>query len=314
MTPVAGDGVLIVRGLEKSFHGHLSLGRTVVLRGLDLTVRRGEVYGFIGANGAGKTTTIKIVTGLIRADAGSVTLLGREAPHPASRRRLGFMPEQPAFYRYLTGREFLDLQAWLAGVPVADHQTEVARRLQEVGMADRADRPIRKCSKGMLQRLGIAQALLGSPELLVLDEPMSGLDPAGRRDVRDLILAQREQGTTVFFSSHILSDAEVLCDRVGILREGHLALEGSLDEILQKKISTWEVTAVGAGAWNGDGSFREISRRGDRVLYQVEGEESLARLLEQLRNAGATLHSVAPYRHSLEERFLDVVEGRGAGR
>jgi ABC-2 type transport system ATP-binding protein len=181
-------------------------------------------------------------------------------------------------------------------------------------MADRADRPIRKCSKGMLQRLGIAQALLGSPDLLILDEPMSGLDPAGRRDVRDLIMTQRERGTTVFFSSHILSDAEVLCDRVGILREGKLALEGGLDEILQRRISTWEVTAVGGGVPVGGGPGREISRRGDRVLYRVEGEEALADLLQQLRSNGATLHSVAPYRHSLEERFLDVVEGREGSR
>ncbi len=304
--------VLTIQGLVKAFAGHLSLGRTSVLRGLDLEVRRGEVYGFIGANGAGKTTTIKIVTGLVTADAGQVTLLGQPATRPAARRRLGYLPEQPNFYGYLTGREFLRFQARLAGVPPGERGAAVERLLSEVGMASRADRPIRKCSKGMLQRLGIAQALLGGPELLILDEPMSGLDPAGRRDVRDLILAQRERGTTVFFSSHILSDAEVLCDRVGILESGRLALEGTLDEVLGRRSPSWEVTALGAtpAGWNGAEGWQVTARRGDRLLIRVEGDEALARLLERLRQQGATLHSVTPHRHTLEERFLDVV-GRG---
>jgi ABC-2 type transport system ATP-binding protein len=304
------DDVLIVRGLKKAFHGHLSLGRTEVLNGLDLSVHPGEVYGFIGANGAGKTTTIKIITGLILPDAGSVTLLGRPAGSPDSRQHLGFMPEQPTFYSYLTAREFLEFQARLIGIAAADRRRAVERLLSEVGMSTRADRPIRKCSKGMLQRIGIAQALLGSPHLLVLDEPMSGLDPAGRRDVRDLILAQRERGTTVFFSSHILSDAEVLCDRVGILRDGCLALEGPLDEILAQETPSWEVTAVGADSLAGNSSFRVIARHGERVLFRVEGQRALASLLERLRAEGANLHSVAPRRYTLEERFLDLVEGR----
>jgi ABC-2 type transport system ATP-binding protein len=160
----------------------------------------------------------------------------------------------------------------------------------------------------MLQRLGIAQALLGDPVLLILDEPMSGLDPAGRRDLRDLILAQPARGTTVFFSSHILSDAEVLCDRVGILREGRLALEGSLDTILGPGAAAWDVTATRASGLNAGSGTTAISRQDDRVLFRVEGEAALADLLDRLRAAGAGLHSVTPRRLTLEERFLDLEE------
>jgi ABC-2 type transport system ATP-binding protein len=300
------DPVLVARGLRKAFRGHLSVGRHQVLKGLDLTVQRGEIFGFIGANGAGKTTTIKILTGLVHADAGSVRLLGGDGRDPASRRGLGFMPEQPSFYGYLTGREFMAFQARLAGVEPAAAGREIDRLLDEVGMAGRADTPLRKCSKGMLQRIGIAQALLGRPELLILDEPMSGLDPAGRRDLRDLILAQPERGTTVFFSSHILSDAEMLCDRVGILRQGRLALEGELETILGPGAPSWDVTAVRADGFTPSAGDTVVSRQGDRVLLRVEGEADLARLLDRLRAAGASLHAVAPRRVTLEERFLDL--------
>ena len=307
---LAAEPVLLIEALTKSFPGHLSIGRTDVLRGLEVTVGRGEIYGFLGANGAGKTTTIKIVTGLIAPDAGRVTILGRPGGKPEARRGVGYLPEQPNFYPYLTGRELLDFQGRLLGLPPADRRAEVGRLLGEVGMAGRTDLPLRKCSKGMIQRIGIAQALLGSPELLILDEPMSGLDPAGRRDVRDLILAQREKGTTVFFSSHILSDAEILCDRVGILREGRLAAEGPLDVLLSGKKQSWELAVSGAGRLQEDALWRIASRRGDRVLLHVEGERELAVVLERLHAEGATLHSVSPQRHTLEERFLDLVEGR----
>ncbi|MCZ6600211.1 MAG: ABC transporter ATP-binding protein [Acidobacteria bacterium] len=302
------EPVLTARGLCKTFRGHLSVGRTQVLRGLDLTVYPGEIYGFIGANGAGKTTTIKILAGLIHPNAGEFRLLGYDGADPRSRRGLGFLPEHPNFPGYLSGREFLDFQARLVGLDRGRRRRDVGRLLDEVGMAGRADTPLRKCSKGMLQRLGIAQALLGDPVLLILDEPMSGLDPAGRRDLRDLILAQPARGTTVFFSSHILSDAEVLCDRVGILREGRLALEGSLDTILGPGAAAWDVTATRASGLNAGSGTTAISRQDDRVLFRVEGEAALADLLDRLRAAGAGLHSVTPRRLTLEERFLDLEE------
>ncbi|MFQ5669640.1 MAG: ABC transporter ATP-binding protein [Acidobacteriota bacterium] len=307
MTDRWTGAALEARGLTKSFAGHLSLGRTPVLKGLDLTVHQGEIYGFIGANGAGKTTTIKIVTGLIRADAGRFELFGCPGREPRARRRLGFLPEQPVFYAHLTGREFLDLHARLLRLRASERRREVDRRLDEVGMLSRAAMTLRRCSKGMLQRIGIAQALLGDPDLLILDEPMSGLDPSGRRDIRDLILAQRDRKATIFFSSHILSDAEVLCDRVGILREGRLALEGTLEELLVQGDPTWEVAVSGIGHLGECQGVQVSSRHGDRVLLRVHGEPSLAALLEHTRKAGGVLHSVMPYRYSLEERFLDVV-------
>ncbi len=306
MMRTSDEPVLTARGLEKSFRGHLSVGRQQVLRGLDLNILPGEIYGFIGANGAGKTTTIKILTGLIHADAGTMRLLGRSAADPGCRTRLGFLPEQPHFYGYLSGREFLDFHGRLVGLDPRRRRRDVQRLLGEVGMDARADIPLRKCSKGMLQRIGLAQALLGDPQLLILDEPMSGLDPAGRRDLRDLILAQPARGTTVFFSSHILSDAEMLCDRVGVLQDGRLALEGRLEEVLGPGEPAWDVVATRAEAAVDREDQALVSRQGDRVLFRVEGEAAMAALLDRLRATGAHLYSVTPRRLTLEERFLDL--------
>jgi ABC-2 type transport system ATP-binding protein len=300
--------LLAARGLCKAFRGHLSVGLTRVLRGLDLTVYPGEIYGFIGANGAGKTTTIKILTGLMHADSGEFQLLGHPGGEARGRQRMGFLPENPNFYGYLNAREFLEFHARLVGLEPRQRRQDVNRLLAEVGMGERARTPLRKCSKGMLQRVGIAQALLGNPDLLILDEPMSGLDPVGRRDLRDLILAQPGRGTTVFFSSHILSDAELLCDRIGVLRQGRLALEGNLDSILGPAAPAWDVTATRVDRLSDLADGCVVSRQGDRVLFRVEGEQLLAQLLDQLRAGGAGLHSVAPRRQSLEERFLDLEE------
>ena len=299
------DPVLRIQGLTKAFRGHLSLGRRTVLRGVDLSVRRGEVYGFLGINGAGKTTTIRILTGLIFADAGEVSLLGRLGSDPEVRRRVGFLPESPTFHGHLTGAEFLDFQARLAGVPAARRPTEVERLLSEVGMQGREGILIKRCSKGMLQRLGLAQAMLGEPELLILDEPMSGLDPAGRRDVRDIILRLRDRGVTIFFSSHILSDAEALCDRVGILHEGRLTVEGSLDDLLGGTAPAWEVT------YAGDPGAEPGIRRGDRTLIRVAGQEALDALLGRLLAARVRLVSVTPRRPSLEDRFMAALREEG---
>ena len=225
---MAESAVIEISGLVKSFKGHLGLGRKVAVSGLDLSVGRGEIFGLLGPNGAGKTTTLKAMIGLLRPDAGSVRLFGRPPSDVSARARIGFLPENPYFYDYLTAPEFLDFYGRLHGFGRAERRRRVEATLERVGLDAGRSQALRKFSKGMVQRLGLAQAILHDPDLVILDEPMSGLDPIGRRDVRDLILELREAGKTVFFSSHILQDAELICDRVGIVVEGRLRHLGVL--------------------------------------------------------------------------------------
>ena len=302
------ERVLRVQGLRKSFAAHLSLGRTEVLKGIDFEIRRGEIYGLLGPNGAGKTTTIKLALGLLRPSAGSVTILGRPASDPAARRRVGFLPENPYFYDYLTAREFLDFYCRLLGVPRGERERSITALLGRVGLEVPPDRPLRKFSKGMIQRLGLAQALLGDPEFVILDEPMSGLDPIGRREFRDIILSLRTAGRTVFFSSHILQDAEMICDRVGILKEGRLVREGDLASLLGSGVKGFEVTLEGERVPQGAG-WRTIQSRGHETLLRVDGPEPLERLLAAIVPSGVRVIAVSPIRLSLEELFLREIKG-----
>src|SRR5262245_26360873 len=308
-----GPPVLHIRGLHKSFAAHLSLGRTQVLRGIDLEVRLGEIYGLLGPNGAGKTTTLKIVLGLLRADRGNVLLLGKPPGDPASRLKVGFLPENPYFYDYLTAREFMDFYARLIGIPSSERAGASESLLDRVGLRTGRDRPLRKFSKGMIQRVGLAQALLGDPSFVVLDEPMSGLDPIGRREFRDIILSLRESGKTVFFSSHILQDAEMICDRVGILKEGRLVREGDLASLLESPVDAFEVTLEGGGSLATGEGWTTIQSKGGQTLLRVEGREALDRLLHAAAaSRDARLLAVIPLRRSLEDLFLSEVKGEGA--
>ena len=200
----------------------------VALRALRLTIAEGEVFGFLGPNGAGKTTTLKLLMGLVFPTSGSARILGREMDDPEVKSQIGFLPEQPYFYDHLTARELLNYYGQLSGVPAKGRSARVEQMLGRVGLADAAGIQLRKFSKGMLQRVGLAQAILHDPKLVFLDEPMSGLDPMGRREVRDLIQQLRSEGKTVFFSTHILSDAEALCDRVGVIHQGELRGVGAV--------------------------------------------------------------------------------------
>ena len=298
-------------GLTRHYVHPWTLKVTRGLEGLDLEVRRGEVIGLLGPNGAGKTTTLKLLTGLIKPTRGRAWLMGEPIEDTASRRRLGFLPEQPYFYDYLSGEEYLELAARLSGVPGREALSRARRWLGRVGLGERPKLRLRKYSKGMLQRLGLAAALVHEPELLILDEPMSGLDPFGRRDVRDLILEQRGRGTTVLFSSHILPDVEMLCDRVAILLRGRLTRTASVDEIVNDGRQAVEIRCAAAGpleippAWHG--VLAREDRAGEMVL-RLEEEHRLQDLLAWLVRAGVRVHAVTPQRPSLEELFLAAAE------
>jgi ABC-2 type transport system ATP-binding protein len=292
--------------------GPLHLKRVRALDGLSLTVQTGEVFGFLGGNGAGKTTTMKVLMRLITPTAGAARMLGHDVADVAMHARVGYLPESPYFYDYLTAREFLEYCAQLFGAAPAARKARAADLLARVALDEAAwDRQLRKFSKGMLQRVGLAQALVNDPELVVLDEPMSGLDPVGRRQVRDLIAALRAAGVTVFFSSHVIADIEVLCDRVAILRRGRLAHVGRLDELRQRMDSGGhlEITVVGApvaalaeALTKLDGARVTATPAGARI--DVGSERDVDAALALARGCGARLVSVQPVRQSLEDLFV----------
>ncbi len=286
------------------------------VRGISFEVRKGEIFGFLGPNGAGKTTTIKTLLGLIFPTRGEVRLFGLPVTDPSARRRVGFLPENPYLYQYLTPREIMDLCGRLVGMPGRERDIQTKHILRRVGLGSVMDRPLRRFSKGMLQRAGLAQALMGDPELLILDEPMTGLDPIGRKEVRDLILEERSQGRTVMFSSHILSDVEMLCDRVAIVNRGELTAYGSLDQLLRREIRAVEVelsrvdealvAALAALSGVKQGTLH------DKVLLSVEGEDRVGEVLSLAVAHKARVHAVTPKRETLEDLFVRNAIGASA--
>ncbi len=301
-----GEIQLSVEGLRKTYRPGLFEAHVEALKGLSFEVLRGEIFGFLGPNGAGKTTAIKAITEIITPDAGRITVCG--FPHTAleAKRRLGFMSESPYFYRHLSGREYLGFCGELLALPHGDIAGRIGRVLDEVGMTTHADRSMATYSKGMQQRLALAQALLGDPELLILDEPMSGLDPLGRRDVRDIILARAAAGTTVFFSSHIIPDVEVLCDRVAVLVGGTLRAVGAVDELVSRDPASYELSFVGAVEQLVT-PVESCHERGDATWIRVDAKHR-DELIDELSAAGARLLSLTPVRPGLEELLLSKFE------
>jgi ABC-2 type transport system ATP-binding protein len=284
---------------------------------LTLDIERGEIFGFLGPNGAGKTTTLKLLMQLIFPTSGRAEILGRPVGDLDVRRRIGYLPENPSFYDYLTAEELLGYFGDLFGYSGADRRKRVSTLLDRVGIGGERRLQLRKFSKGMIQRVGIAQALLNDPEVVFLDEPMSGLDPLGRRDVRALILELRDQGRTVFFSSHILADAEALCRRVAVVAGGRLAASGTLADILAFQVHGWELVMSGVSL----DLLARVQPRVRRVTEISVGRYSLElpldqspdRLLAELTAAGATLVSLNPMRDTLEDFFMKRVAEMGAG-
>jgi ABC-2 type transport system ATP-binding protein len=305
---MTNDPFIRVRGLAKTFRSGFLRRPKRALVGLDLTVGRGEIFGFLGPNGAGKTTTIKILLGLIRPCAGEGEVLGQPFGSVHARRELGFLPDAPNFYTYLTGRELLDFAGRLHGLGGADLRRRCEEMLVRVGLGEEAwDRRLKTYSRGMLQRVGIASALMHRPSLVILDEPLNGLDPLGRREFRDLLHALRGEGVTVFLSSHVLADVESTADRVGMIDRGRLVRCGSLEEILTGEERQVELTfELGPGPLLSElglrlGSFRDAGRGWFGLAPDAEvASRDVARILE----AGGRLLGMQPRRESLEECFL----------
>jgi ABC-2 type transport system ATP-binding protein len=299
--------VLSTSSLSKTYVKPFSGKKVVAVRGVSFEVHRGEIFGFLGPNGAGKTTTIKMLTGLIAPTSGEMRIFGVDAPSPDVMGRVGFLPENPYVYPYLTAREFVTLCGRLSGLSGADLAKKVVHVIERVGIGYAIDRPARALSKGMLQRAALAAAIVHDPDLLILDEPMSGLDPVGRKEVRDIVLEERQRGRTVFFSSHILSDVEMMCDRVCILRRGEVVVAGALRDLLHEDKRRSEVTLAGASeglvAEIGD-LAQGIHRAGDTLVMEIAGESALRQVIEKALAAGAQLQSVTPKRETLEDLFV----------
>jgi ABC-2 type transport system ATP-binding protein len=291
--------------LEKSYLvGFWRKRAKLALRPLRLTIEEGEVFGFLGPNGAGKTTTLKLLMGLVFPSAGSARILGKTIDDLEVRSQVGFLPEQPYFYDHLTARELLHYYGQLSGVPAKGRTARVDQMLDRVGLADSANVQLRKFSKGMLQRVGLAQAILHDPKLVFLDEPMSGLDPMGRREVRELIQQLRHEGKTIFFSTHILSDAEALCDRVGVIHQGQLRGVGVVAELTSQTEGRVELIFCSPRIPSALAQLGAEARVSGDMVNAVLLESQQEAALDILRRERLKLISLTPVRTSLEEYYM----------
>jgi ABC-2 type transport system ATP-binding protein len=307
MREVEPLALLQVEGLTKVYRDPMSLKPFTAVDGLSFTLGRGEIFGLLGPNGAGKTTTIKLILGLGRPTRGTIRVDGRDPRDPAARRRLGYLPENPCFYDHLTAAEYLELACALFGLDARVGRRLGLALLERLGLATHARKPLRKYSKGMTQRLGLAQALLNEPTFLVLDEPMSGLDPIGRAEVKQILREERSRGTTILMSSHVLAETEPICDRVGIMNAGKLLEVGTVPGLLATGVREWEI-AVESLPERPAAVLREAGHRvepvGERWLIRVTDGPALQRALTLLTQSEVFVHSVEPRRETLEEHFV----------
>jgi ABC-2 type transport system ATP-binding protein len=303
----ARENVLEVEDLHKTYVLGFLRKRVEAVRGVSFEVRRGEILGFVGPNGAGKTTSIKMMMQLIFPTRGQVKLFGKP-PGPDARRRLGYLPENPYIYSYLRPLEFLDLCGRLSGLGRHERRQRSEELIARLGLTHAVDRAVGKFSKGMTQRLGFCQALLHDPELLILDEPFSGLDPVGRKDIRDLLLELKARGRTLLLTSHVLSDVELLSERVAIVRKGKIAAYGALNELLRPEVRRVELEFADVNS-----ELREKLERaamqvrnleGQVTLAVVEGDSEVPALLQLALQSGARVLAVTPHRETLEDLFV----------
>lgn len=301
------SAVLKINRLTKVFKTGFIPKRFIALNGISLEVEKGEIFGLLGPNGAGKTTTIKCILSLIHADSGSIELLGNPIPSNEAKAKIGFLSENPYVYDFLSGKEYLTFSGRLYGMDTRTAGKKADELLEIFHMGNAAGLPLRKYSKGMLQRIGLAQALINDPDFLILDEPMSGLDPVGRKEVRDLMLSLKSKGRTLLFSSHILSDAEVICDRIAILVRGKVQTIGKLDTLL-KKIEAYEVTLNQPGNCSFDGIPHEVIARSDsQALLRVPSVSEIDSLIALSKKHPFQIESIVPLRQTLEELYLKEI-------
>jgi ABC-2 type transport system ATP-binding protein len=299
--------LITVKGLQKTFFQGFWRKRVDAVRGVSFEVKSGEIFGFLGPNGSGKTTTIKMLTGLIRPTGGEASIFGLPIPSVAAMARIGFLPENPYIYPYLTPREFVEMCGALSGLKKKPLRSRTDEVLALTGIAYAADRQVLRLSKGMVQRTGLAAALVSDPELLILDEPMSGLDPVGRKEVRDLIVEERRRGRTIFFSTHILADVETLCDRVTVLKKGEAVVSGALRDLLRGDVLRTEIVLAEPSeafekAMTQGG--HKVHRAGGSMVVEVEGNARVGEVLQAALDAKLQVLEVSPRRETLEDLFL----------
>ncbi len=304
------DTVLRIENLHKTFRtGFIPKGKKI-LNGISLEVKAGEIFGYLGPNGAGKTTTLKCVLGLIFPDKGKITIFGYSILSAKSKEKIGFLPENPYFYDYLTAKEFLGFYSDLTLVKKEEKPAKVDSLLKLVGLEHAAGLQLRKFSRGMLQRIGLAQALINDPSLVFLDEPLGGLDPLGRKEIRDVIIRLKDEGKTVFLSSHILQDIEMICDRVAILVEGQIINQGALQDMISEKVSVTEITLSGMQTEDCEGLGECYSAQEGRILLKVFEEDKIPDVLQRIQEKRGKIHSLIPRTETLEDLFVGAVKQR----
>lgn len=298
---------LEIKGLKKSFHSNFAIKVYHILKGIDITVEKGEIYGFLGPNGAGKTTTMKCILGIIFPDSGEISILGQPAHHAESRRNVGFLPEHPYFYDYLTAEELLVFTGMLFSIPKKKIRERAKELIKLVGLKDKQDLKLKKYSKGMIQRVGLAQALVHDPDFIILDEPFSGLDPIGRKELRDIILSLKNDGKTIFFSSHILQDMELMVDRVGIILNGEIKRQGKLSDLISHSVRYYEIVFTGIDEKKlANQQVKYVTQDANYITKLETIEEANQRIEWLTKNKGKIL-SVTPVKMTLEDIFLKEI-------
>lgn len=298
-----------IKGLEKTFTSNFLLKKYKVLKDINISIEKGEIYGFLGPNGAGKTTTIKCMLGLISFDSGESLIYGKDSKSIEGRKKIGFLPEHPYFYDYLTAKELLFFSGMLFSIPQKKVMNKTKYLLELVGLEGKEDLKLKKFSKGMIQRLGFAQTLINDPEIIILDEPFSGLDPIGRKELRDLIISLKKSGKTIFFSSHILQDMEMIVDTVGIILEGKTIKQGKLSDLISHSVQYYEVVFKGVDESLLKSNNIGFELKDNNCITKSKDFEKVNHIIEFIIMNHGKIISVTPFKMTLEDIFLKEING-----